>query len=37
VKFALNYERTDFEDGGAVLGTDRPEEGLLLTRIQLSY
>jgi len=37
VKLALNYERTEFEDGGAVLGTDRPDESLLLTRFQLSY
>jgi phosphate-selective porin OprO/OprP len=37
VKLALDYERTEFEDGGALLGTDRPDEGLLLTRFQLSY
>jgi phosphate-selective porin OprO/OprP len=37
VKLALNYERTEFEGGGAVLGTDRPDEDLLLTRFQLSY
>jgi len=37
VKVAVNYERTEFEDGGAVLGTDRPDESLLLTRFQLSY
>ncbi|HEU4430427.1 MAG TPA: porin, partial [Myxococcota bacterium] len=37
VKLALNYERTEFEDGGAVSGTDRPDESLLLTRFQLSY
>lgn len=37
VKLALNYERTEFEGGGAVLGTDRPDEDLVLTRFQLSY
>jgi phosphate-selective porin OprO/OprP len=37
VKLVLNYERTEFEGGGAVLGTDRPDEEALLTRFQLSY
>jgi phosphate-selective porin OprO/OprP len=37
VRVSLNYESTSFEDGGAVLGTDRPDEDLLLTRFQLSY
>jgi phosphate-selective porin OprO/OprP len=37
VKLVLNYERTAFEGGGAVLGTDRPDEDAFLTRFQLSY
>ncbi len=37
VKLVLNYERTEFESGGAVLGSDRPDEDALLTRFQLSY
>lgn len=37
VKLVVNYERTEFEGGGAVLGTDRPDEDALLTRFQLSY
>jgi phosphate-selective porin OprO/OprP len=37
LKLVVNYERTEFEDGGAVLGTDRPDEDALLTRFQLSY
>ena len=36
-KLVVNYEHTEFEDGGAVLGADRPDESLLLTRFQLSY
>jgi phosphate-selective porin OprO/OprP len=36
-KLALNYERTEFEDGGGALGIDRPDESLLLTRFQLAY
>jgi phosphate-selective porin OprO/OprP len=37
VKLVLNYERTKFDGGGSVLGTDRPDEDVLLTRFQLSY
>jgi phosphate-selective porin OprO/OprP len=37
VKLLLNYERTEFEGGGAVLGTDRPDEDAILTRFQLAY
>jgi phosphate-selective porin OprO/OprP len=37
VKLVVNYERTEFDGGGAVLGTDRPDEDLLATRVQLSY
>lgn len=37
VKLVLNYERTEFDGGGAVLGTDRPGEDLLATRVQLNY
>lgn len=35
-KFALNYERTEF-DGGAAAGADRPAEEALLGRFQLSF
>jgi phosphate-selective porin OprO and OprP len=37
VKLVLDYERTKFDGGGAILGTDRPDEDALLTRFQLSY
>lgn len=37
VKISLNYERTKFQGGGGVVGVDRPDEDLLLTRFQLAY
>ena len=36
VKLVLNYERTEFDGGSATRG-DRPTEGVILTRMQLSY
>lgn len=37
VKISLNYERTRFDGGGGVVGLDRADEDLLLTRFQLAY
>ncbi len=36
LKVAVNYEKTEFNGGGAA-GTDRVDESLLLTRFQISY
>jgi hypothetical protein len=36
LKVAVDYERTEFDGGGAA-GTDRVDESLLLTRFQISY
>lgn len=36
VKLQLNYDQTSFE-GGAAAGTDRPDEKVLFTRVQIAY